>query len=207
MLSQRPKSDDGDSAGRRSDGLCGERADAGKRRKVALRPRPKKTLPTSGLWASRRILRRSPVLNRVSLPRSGVPTYEPHQPRTTAILFVCLLGLWGCAQGPTATAQAERIKSLETKTARLEADFRAAAEARDQLRLRLSQTEEHDQTVVKERDDLKAQLKLRTGERDQVAAQYDTFRKSIKDLLGQADASVLRFPNGDPVTVTIARPE
>jgi septal ring factor EnvC (AmiA/AmiB activator) len=121
--------------------------------------------------------------------------------RASAILFVSLLGLWGCAQGPTATAQAERIKSLEAKTARLETDFRAAAAARDQLRQQLTEAE----AVAKERDDLKVQLKVRIGERDQVAAQYDTFRKSIKDLVGQAESTVLRFPNGDPVTITVTR--
>jgi septal ring factor EnvC (AmiA/AmiB activator) len=119
--------------------------------------------------------------------------------RASAILFVSSLGLWGCAQGPTATAQAERIKSLEAKTARLEADFHAAAAARDQLRQQLTEAE----AIAKERDDLKAQLKLRITERDQVVVQYDTFRKSIKDLLGQAETTVLRFPNGDPVTVTV----
>jgi uncharacterized coiled-coil DUF342 family protein len=126
--------------------------------------------------------------------------------RAAAVLFVSLLGLWGCAQGPNATAQAERIKSLEAKTARLEADFRTAAAARDQLRQQLTDSEEHVQklqAVVKERDEVRVQLKLRTGERDQVAAQYDTFRKSIKELIGQADAAVLRFPNGEPVTVTV----
>ena len=40
------------------------------------------------------------------------------------------------------------------------------------------------------------------SERDQVAAQYDTFRKSIKDLLGQADSTALRFPEAGPVTIT-----
>jgi TolA-binding protein len=126
--------------------------------------------------------------------------------RAAAVLFVTLLGLWGCAQGPTATAQAERIKALEGKAARLEADFRAATAARDQLRQQLAESEgqiKKLQAAVKERDELRTQVKLRTGERDQVAAQYDTFRKSIKDLLGQADAAVLRFPNGDPVTVTV----
>jgi septal ring factor EnvC (AmiA/AmiB activator) len=119
--------------------------------------------------------------------------------RAAGVLFVCFLGLWGCAQGPTATAQAERIKSLEAKTARLEADFRAAAAARDQLRQEVTEA----QVVFKERDDLKAQLKLRISERDQVAAQYDTFRKTIKDLVGQAETAVLRFPNGEPVIVTV----
>jgi TolA-binding protein len=126
--------------------------------------------------------------------------------RAVAVLFVALVGLWGCAQGPNAAAQAERIKSLEAKNTRLEADFRAAAGSRDQLRQQLTQAEEHIQRlqlVVKERDELKVQLKVRTTERDQVAAQYESFRKSLKDLVGQAEASVLRFPNGEPVTVTV----
>jgi septal ring factor EnvC (AmiA/AmiB activator) len=123
--------------------------------------------------------------------------------RAAAVLFVSLLGLWGCAQGPTATAQAERIKALEAKTARLETDFRAAAAARDQLRQQLAQAEDRVQklqAVVKERDDLRAQVTLRTGERDQLAAQYETFRKSIKDLLGQAESAVQRAPGGERVT-------
>ena len=120
--------------------------------------------------------------------------------RASSILLVSMVALWGCAQGPTATAQAERIKSLEAKTTRLESDFRAAAAARDQLRKQLIEAE----AVAKERDELKAQLKLRITERDQVAVQYDTFRKSIKDLIGQAESTALRFPNGEPVIVTIA---
>jgi hypothetical protein len=122
-----------------------------------------------------------------------------------AVLFVALLGIWGCAQGPSATAQAERIKSLEAKVTRLEADFRAAAASRDQLRQQLTLAEEHLQklqVVVKERDELKIQLKLRTGERDQVAAQYETFRKSIKELVGQAESTAQHFADGAPVTVT-----
>ena len=121
--------------------------------------------------------------------------------QATAFLFLGLLGLWGCDQGPTASAQAERIKSLEAKTARLEADFRAAAATRDQLRQELDEAK----AIVKERDNLRAQVKQRISERDQVVAQYDTFRKSIRDLVGQAESTVLRFPNNDPVTVTVAR--
>src|SRR5439155_24531548 len=110
------------------------------------------------------------------------------------------------AQGPSAVAQAERIKALEAKITRLEADFRAALGARDQLRQQLTQAEEHIQKlqlVIKERDELKIQVKLRTSERDQLSAQFDSFRKGLKELLGQAEASVLRFPNGDPVTLTV----
>ncbi len=125
--------------------------------------------------------------------------------RAVAVLSVTLIGLWGCAQGPTATAQAERIKALEAKNGRLEVDFRAAAGARDQLRQQLAQAEEHIQrlqSIVKERDELKIQVKLRTSERDQVAIQFETFRKSLKELVGQAESAVLRLPDGSPVTVT-----
>jgi septal ring factor EnvC (AmiA/AmiB activator) len=117
--------------------------------------------------------------------------------RAATILIVSMIGLWGCAQGPTATAQAERIKSLETKTTRLEADYQAAASTRDRLKQQLEQTTEQ----LKQ---LQVAMKERVSERDQLATQYETFRKSLKDLLGQADAAALRLPNGDPVTVTVA---
>ena len=103
----------------------------------------------------------------------------------------------GVRQGPTATAQAERIKSLETKTSRLEADYRATASTRDQLKRQLDQATEQ----LKQ---LQVAVKERSTERDQLASQYETFRKSIKDLLGQADAAALRAPGGDQVTVSNA---
>jgi septal ring factor EnvC (AmiA/AmiB activator) len=122
-----------------------------------------------------------------------------------AVLFVALFGVWGCAQGPSAAAQAERIKALEAKINRLETDFRAAAVARDQVRQQLAQAEEHLQRlqiVVKERDELKIQVKLRTSERDQVSTQFESFRKSLKELVGQAEATAMRFTENAPVTVT-----
>jgi chromosome segregation ATPase len=125
-----------------------------------------------------------------------------------AALLLALVGVWGCAQGPSATAQAERIKSLEAKIARLEADFRAAAVARDQVRQQLTQAEEHLQKlqlVIRERDELKIQVKLRASERDQAVAQFETFRKSLRDLVGQAEATAMRYPDGAPVTVTTAK--
>ena len=103
--------------------------------------------------------------------------------RAAAVLFVSLLGLWGCAQGPTATAQAERIKSLEAKTARLEADFRTATAARDQLRQQLAQAEDQMQklqAVVKERGDLQRQLRLAVNDRD-------ALRRDLAERTGQRD--------------------
>src|SRR5260370_40809517 len=108
------------------------------------------------------------------------------------------LGLWGCAQGPSA-AHAERIRALETKMAKLEEDFKAAVAGREQLRKKLTTAEEEKaqlaqqveqlQLVVKERDDLRQQLAIRTAERDGVQTQFTHFRKSIRTLLGQAETA------------------
>src|SRR5438045_9719689 len=87
-----------------------------------------------------------------------------------AVLFVALFGVWGCAQGPSAAAQAERIKALEAKINRLEADFRTAAAARDQVRQQLAEAEEHLQklqVVVKQRGEVQSRVKLRHGPGDQ----------------------------------------
>src|SRR5688500_18577446 len=124
--------------------------------------------------------------------------------RAIAVLFVALVGFWGCAQSPSAVAQAERIKTLESTYARLASDFRAAAGSRDDFRYKLTKAEDHIQKlqlVVKERDELKVQVKVRTTERDQIVAQYDQFRKTIRDLVGQAESSVLHFSDGAPVTI------
>jgi septal ring factor EnvC (AmiA/AmiB activator) len=122
-------------------------------------------------------------------------------------MFVALVGLWGCSRGPSAATLAERIKSLETKCSRIENDFRTASAARDQLRVQLTQSEDQVtklQQVVKERDDLKVQVTLKTSERDQTTAQFEAFRRSIRELLGQADTTALRFPDNDTPIVTIS---
>jgi outer membrane murein-binding lipoprotein Lpp len=131
--------------------------------------------------------------------------------RAAAVLVVTLVGVWGCSQGPTnRAALAERVKHLEERNGRLESDLRAVTTARDQIRQQLARAEDHIQklqVVVKERDELKVTLKVRTGERDQVAGQYEAFRKTLKDTIGQAESSVLRFPDGEPVTVSVSAPE
>ena len=126
--------------------------------------------------------------------------------QAVAVLFVSLVGVWGCTRGTSITSLSDRVKALEAKNSRLESDFRAAAASRDQLRTMLTQSEEQLQklqVVVKERDELKAQVKLKISERDQVAAQFDMFRKSLRDLVGQAESTALKSPDGDPVIVTI----
>jgi septal ring factor EnvC (AmiA/AmiB activator) len=119
--------------------------------------------------------------------------------RTSKALVVAIVagfGLWGCAKG---TGGADRTQVLEKKVAQLEEDFRAAAVARDQVRQKLTAAEEHGarlehevaqlRLVVKERDELRRQLTTRTGERDTLQVQYDQFRRSLRDLLGQAEAA------------------
>src|SRR2546421_538103 len=116
------------------------------------------------------------------------------------VLFVAIVGIWGCSQGPAnRAALAERVKILETKCARLEDDLRNVASARDQARHRAEEQIEQLKLATGDRDELKTQLQMRTGERDQVAGQYELFRKSIKDLIGEAETAVLRFPDGEPV--------
>ncbi|MCS6852324.1 MAG: hypothetical protein NZ700_14260 [Gemmataceae bacterium] len=119
------------------------------------------------------------------------------------VLAVASLGLWGCAKGANnGAAQNERIKSLEQRNARLEQDFRALAQTRDELRKKLAWAEEQQarlrrevdqlKSVVKERDELRQQLEARISERDHLQAQYEQFRRQLKELLGQAEAAVTK---------------
>jgi septal ring factor EnvC (AmiA/AmiB activator) len=130
-----------------------------------------------------------------------------------AVLAVTLLGLWGCAKAPTvASGDAERIKALEAKNARLEDDFRTAANMRDQLKKKLAAAElqqtqmrqelEQLQETAKQCEELRQTLVVRTTERDALHAQFDQFRKGIRNLLGETDAA-LSHPTPAPVTSTV----
>jgi len=133
-------------------------------------------------------------------------------PKIVGFLVVTLAGVWGCAKVPTGNnAGAERNATLEAKAQRLEEDFRAAATARDQFRQKLLAAEEKIASaesrlaqlqkqfedsrsalarVSQERDALRTDLQTRTAERDNVSAQYESFRKSLRDLLGQAESAL-----------------
>jgi len=123
--------------------------------------------------------------------------------KALGMFLVTVFGLWGCARGPvsgTGTAGNDKTKTLETKLARAEDDLRTTANSRDEARRKIQEAEEtmtllHQEIdrlhlVARERDELKGDLKSRTVERDQIQAQYDTFRRTIKDLLGQAETSL-----------------
>ena len=124
--------------------------------------------------------------------------------KALAILVVSTLGLWGCAKGPGSNGQ-ERIKGLEGKVSRLEGDLKVAETTRDQLRKKLAAAEEHLAKLQHDRDDLQKTLTARTSERDNVQSQFEQFRKSLRDLLGQADTAAPRYLP-PPVTATASGP-
>lgn len=139
--------------------------------------------------------------------------------RIWTVALIAALGAWGCAKGPANhyATQAEKIKSLENKCAKLEDDYKAVAGARDQARRRVTALEEetaHQQKeladlrlVLKERDALKTQLEGRTGERDLLQARCDKLKKGIQSLLGQDDALLSPTPAGTaPLTSSTAAP-
>jgi chromosome segregation ATPase len=126
--------------------------------------------------------------------------------KSLIVLLVAAVGVWGCSQGPgQSAAQAERIKALEIKCAKLEDDYKSAAAARDQARKKVSTLEEEraqidDQTtamqkeieagklVAKERDSLRQQMETRTTERDMLQTRCEKMKKGLQTLLGQDDA-------------------
>jgi chromosome segregation ATPase len=112
------------------------------------------------------------------------------------VLLVAVFGLWGCSRAPSAdgTATAEKLKAVETKLARLEDDFRAAASARDQLGKKLLAAEEARTALLNQVDrmgkDLKArdeQVATRTAERDQATGQYKALKDELRELLTKAE--------------------
>lgn len=124
--------------------------------------------------------------------------------KVLGFVFVTLFGAYGCARGPAASAPDGRVAAAEAKVQRLEDDFRAAATARDSFRARLQAAEEKQGQLQrqidqgnatlalerKEKDAVKGELKARTAERDNLTAQYDVFRKNIRELLGTAESAL-----------------
>src|SRR5713101_4755431 len=78
------------------------------------------------------------------------------------VLVVATLGVWGCSQGNSGT-QAERIRALEARCAKLEDDYRTAATVRDQARKKAATLEEERAQLQK---DLEAQTKQLQAEQE-----------------------------------------
>jgi chromosome segregation ATPase len=143
------------------------------------------------------------------------------QKKVMILLVIGLLGAWGCAQGPTnGSASAERLRALEAKISRLEDDFKSAVAVREQMKKKvatledeknvLGQQVEQLQAVVKERDEIKNALASRTSERDLAQTQLESFRKGLKNLLGQMEtASTTPAPAANrivPAAATVTAP-
>jgi len=122
------------------------------------------------------------------------------------IILAGALCIWGCTQSSgTNNVKAEKLKSVEEKLSKLEDENKSVALARDQLRKKLIETEEQKvklqrqmeelkNTTIRERDELKSQLAARTTERDSVQVQFDLIRKSLRNILNQADTISASFP-------------
>jgi hypothetical protein len=127
------------------------------------------------------------------------------QLKALGFILVLLLGVYGCAKGPGGAAPGDSGGGARVK--KLEEDYRAAAQARDQFRQKLVYAEEQQARAQKElertraaAESLKGEVKARTAERDALQVQYESFRKNLKDLLGKADTAVgaLNLPAPKP---------
>ncbi len=139
--------------------------------------------------------------------------------KALTILMVSFLGLWGCAQGPAnSTAQADKIKALEGKCAKLEEDYRTKAVKLDgaqkqvagleqektqleEQRGRMQKELEQLKLVVKERDRLRQEVEMRTTQRDALQGRCDKLRAGIKSLMSEDDA-MLNVPPAVNTAVT-----
>lgn len=138
--------------------------------------------------------------------------------KALGFLLVVTLGLYGCAKGPGGSTPTEGNTAATAKVQRLEEDYRAAVAARDHFRQKLATAEEQQSraqreleeakvAAASEREALKGEVKARAGERDAVNAQFETFRKNLKDLIGTADSAVgaLNLPAPKPPSEPLAR--
>jgi hypothetical protein len=138
----------------------------------------------------------------------------PRAYKVLGFLLVTLLSAYGCAKAPTESASAD-TGSTATKVKKLEEDYRAAIVAREQFRQKLTAAEEQHAkvqaqlqkeleqtrtTAAAEKEVLKNEVRARTGERDALNTQYETFRKNLKELIGSADsaAGALNLPAPKP---------
>ena len=132
------------------------------------------------------------------------------------VLTVAVLGVWGCAQGPAnSSGQAEKVRTLEGKCAKLEEDYRVVAAARDESRKKTAALEEENKRVQKqfeatkaqlnkeqeagkllsaERDELRQQSESRTNERDVLQFRCERLKKGLQSLIGQDEAYLATPP-------------
>ncbi len=122
--------------------------------------------------------------------------------KVLGFVFVALFGIYGCSKGPgSSSTPASESRSFyssnsnqDARLIRLEEDFKAAAAARDTLRQKLAAAEDVQVKLQKqleqtrfEGENLRAEIATRTGERDEAKAQFESFRRNIREALGQAE--------------------
>jgi chromosome segregation ATPase len=123
------------------------------------------------------------------------------------VLILAPLGLWGCGQDKNAN-NTGKIRDLAVRNSKLEEDCKVAANAGDNLRKKLKETEaaraelaqqvEQLKDAIRERDELQKQVVSRTSERDALHAQLALFGKELQTLAGRIEtAATLR---GQPST-------
>ena len=100
--------------------------------------------------------------------------------------------------------------ALEARVSKLEKDLRASESARDaaqgklqaavmtgrDLEARVEASLTKSGLLEKECVALKGQLATRTAEKEQLAQNLDSFRKGLRELLGQADTAAAVAPPG-----------
>lgn len=124
----------------------------------------------------------------------------PRHYKVFGFLLVTILGVYGCAKAPGSSTPTEGNATATAKAQKLEEDYRAAVAARDQFRQKLVAAEQQQANTQRELEQARNEAKARTGERDAVNAQYEAFRKNLKELIGNADASLgaLKLPAPKP---------
>jgi TolA-binding protein len=118
--------------------------------------------------------------------------------KALVLSLAMVLGLWGCAQNTPTTGQAERMRQLEGRIAKLEGECKAALAARDQAAKQLAslqdeagqmrKTLEFQKNVIKERDSLRLEVDARTVERDAFQNRCEHFEAGLQNLLKQYKA-------------------
>jgi peptidoglycan hydrolase CwlO-like protein len=137
-----------------------------------------------------------------------------HINKTTIFLVMAAVGVWGCSRSsPTDGRDAATMRALEAKVTKLEEDMTTLQAAREHLRQKVDGLEKERtsmnralQALIQERNELRGQLTARITERDAVQAQYDNFRKEIRNLVGQADAAAAQPLTGQPISAASLPP-
>lgn len=119
--------------------------------------------------------------------------YRAH--KVLLVLGMTIFGVWGCSKGtPGVASTVDRTGALEAKVTTLETELKLMTAARDVFKTKLTTLENQLKTEIArsgslqtERDDSRVKLLAKTQERDQLNTQFESFRKNLKDLIGQTE--------------------